>query len=92
MKSRMPILLAGAVLVALCGTANAHGRINVGIDLAVPAYTYVVPPPVYYYAPPRIHYAPRPVYYALPPVYYTPAPWAVRHHRHWNKHWDRRHW
>ena len=92
MKTRMTVLLAGALLVALSGTANANGRINVGIAIGVPGYAYVAPPPVYYYPPPQIYYAPRPVYYA-------PVPWGVRPYRYWDRGWDRsrrfgdrRHW
>lgn len=84
MKTRMAVLLAGALLVALSGSASANGRINVGIGIGVPGYTYVAPPPVYYYSPPQIYYAP-------PPVYYAPVPWAVRHHRDWDRNWNRRH-
>ena len=91
MKSRIAVLLAGALLAGLSGTASANGRINVGIAIGVPGYAYVAPPPVYY--------APPPVYYAPPPVYYAPAPWAVRpfgvwdrgFHRH-PRHWSRGHW
>lgn len=83
MKARTSVLLAGALLVALSGTASAHGRINVGVAIGVPGYAYVAPPPAYYYPTPRIYYAP-------PPVYYAPAPWAVGPYRYWNRGWDRR--
>jgi hypothetical protein len=92
MKTRMTVLLAGALLVALSGTASANGRLNVGIAIGVPGYAYVALPPVYYYPPPRIYYAPRPAYYAPPPVYYAPAPWGVRPYRYWDRGWGRRHW
>ena len=85
MKTRLTVFLAGVLLAALSGTAAADGRINVDVIIGAPGYTYMAPPPVYYYPP--------------APVYYAPAPWAVRHHRDWDRdwhrhhrHWNRRHW
>jgi hypothetical protein len=95
MKTRMTVFLAGALLVALSGSASANGRINFGISIGVPGYAYMAPPPAYYYSPPPVYYAPAPVYYAPPRAYYAPAPWAVGSYRGWDRHprhWNGRHW
>ena len=97
MKNRTIVMLAGALLAAVSGTASANGRISVGIGIGLPAYGYVAPPPVTYapppvtYAPPLVTYAPPPVYYAPPPVYYAPAPWGVRYYGYWGRGWGRHH-
>jgi hypothetical protein len=79
MKTRMTVLLAGAMLLALSGTASANGRVSVGIAFGVPGYAYAAPAPAYYYPPP--------VYYAPPPIYYAPVPWGVRPYGYWGTGW-----
>ena len=81
MKSRLKLLLAGAVLALASGTAAAHGRVSFGVSFGVPvAPVYVAPAPVYV-APAPVYYAPRRVYYA-PRYYYAPRPVVVRY-RYW---------
>jgi len=89
MKNRITVLLIGAALAVLNGTAAAHDRVSFAISIGVPGPAYVAPPVVYYPAPPA-YYAP-PVYYYGPPVYYAPAPWGFAA-RGRGGHYKGRHW
>ena len=88
------LLIGGALLTGLTGTAAARDNVSFSLSFGVPAYTYVAPPPPVYYAPSSYYYDPAPVvYYTRPaPVYYAPA-YSYRyydgprhrhgHHRNW---------
>ena len=85
------LVLAGALLTGLSGTAAARDHVSFSLSFGVPAYTYAPPRPVYYApAPVYYDYASAPAYYdyAPPPVvYYAPPPRVVYygpHHRHWH--------
>jgi hypothetical protein len=82
--------LAAVVSPLILGAQPASARVNVGIDVGIPAIVAPVP----YYAPPPVVYAqPEPVYAAPPPVVYAPGPvvavgggyWAYDSfgHRYW---------
>ena len=85
------VVIGGALLAGLSGTAAARDHVNFSLSFGVPAYTpaytYVAPPqPVYYdYAPPAAYYAPP------PRVYDAPAPGWVYYNGGWHRHY-RRHW
>jgi hypothetical protein len=73
MLKYMKLLVVALVVVmaglSLSGTADAHGRVFVGVGFGGyygPAYPYY--PPAYYYPPPA--------YYYPPAAYVTPAPAA----------------
>jgi hypothetical protein len=68
------LIIGGALLAGISGTAAARDNVSFSLSFGVPAYTYVEPYPSAYYAPSAYYYDP-PVYYAAPPVvYYNPAP------------------
>lgn len=89
----LPAML-GAIAFAVSGAAMA--RVDVGINLGVPAPVYVAPAPVYA-VPPPVYYAPPPP----PPAYVVGGPVVVigwhgnRYwdgHRYWARHdWEARH-
>ena len=90
------VILAGALLAGLSGTAAARDNVSFSIGFGVPAPVYVAPPPPVYYAPAPVYYAPpEPYYYA--PAYYAPAPavvyygagWRHRHGHHGHRHGHR---
>jgi hypothetical protein len=54
------IFVAAALAAGVCGVAQAHTDLNIGVGIGVP--TYVQPAPVYA-PPPPVYVAPRPVYY-----------------------------
>src|SRR5262249_38065959 len=61
------VIIGGALLAGLSGTAAAHDRVNFSLSFGVPAPVYVAPPaPVYYAPPPTVYYTPAPVYYSSP--------------------------
>ncbi|HTH45001.1 MAG TPA: hypothetical protein VL528_07960 [Oxalicibacterium sp.] len=70
------ILAFSAALIAgtsmMLAAAPAMARVDVDVNLGVPAPVYVAPRPVYM--------QPRPVYVAPQPVYYV----KHRHHRRWH--------
>ncbi|MDE1181266.1 PXPV repeat protein [Paraburkholderia sp.] len=73
------LLVAAGLAVGVCGVAQAHTDLNIGLSLGAPAY--VRPAPVYV--------APEPVYYGNPGWdhgYHRDHGW----HRGWD-HGDRRH-
>ena len=89
MKTNWKVLIAGALLAGLSGTAAARDNVSFSIGFGVPAPVYVAPPPPVYYAPAPAYtyYAPPVAYYAPPPpVVYYGAGWGHRyghgHHRH----------
>ena len=83
------MILAGALLAGLSGTAAARDNVSFSIGFGVPAPVYVAPPPPVYYAPAYTYYAPPVAYYAPPPpVVYYGAGWG---HRHGHGHGHRRH-
>jgi hypothetical protein len=90
------LLIGGALLAGLSGTAAARDNVSFSLSFGVPAPVYVAPPaPVYYAPPPRVYYAPPPVaYYPAAPVYYGGPAFAFtirdghryyghRHYRNW---------
>ncbi len=83
------VIVGGAMLAGLSGTAAARPDVNFSLSLGVPAYApyYVAPAPVYYGPPAPVYYAPRPrVYYAPVRAYYGPRYYyghRHHHHRHW---------
>ena len=86
MKTRWKgLIIAGAVLAGLSGTAAARDNVSFSLAFGVPAYTYYAPPPPVYYAPPPpVYYAPAPAYYYGPPavsVYYRDG-WRHNHRHH----------
>jgi hypothetical protein len=90
MRKASLILLAGAALISLSGTAAARTNIDVGISFGYPAPVYVAPPPpVAYYPAPPVYAAPAAVYYA-PPAYYYGPPVVVRD-RGWHRGWRHDH-
>jgi hypothetical protein len=68
-------LVAGTMMLA---AAPAMARVDVDVNLGVPAPVYVAPRPVYV--------QPRPVYVAPQPVYYVKP---HHHHRRWHRDRDR---
>jgi len=89
MKNRLIVILIGAALTALSGSAAAHDRVSFGLSIGVPSPVYLAPPVAYYPVPP-VYYAP-PGYY-MPPGYYAQAPWGFAagfhsgygYHRDWH--------
>lgn len=82
-------LFAGLLLVAaLMFTATpATARVNVDLNIGIPAPVYYVPPqPVYYVQP-------RPVYVQPHPVYVHPRPYYIQrhHHKHHRQHHRHKH-
>ncbi|MDB5902562.1 MAG: hypothetical protein JWM26_1440 [Betaproteobacteria bacterium] len=94
MRKASLILLAGAALIALSGTAAARTNIDVGINFGYPAPVYVAPPPPVAYYPAPV-YAPAPVYVAPAPVYYAPRPYygppVIVRDRGWHRGWRHDH-
>jgi hypothetical protein len=90
------LIVGGAVLAGLSGTAAARDHVNFSLSFGVPAYTYAPPAPAYYgyaaAAPAYYDYAPPVVYYSPPParVYYAPA-WGYRYDHGRHRGWDRHH-
>ena len=85
------LIIGGALLAGLSGTAAARDNVSFSLSFGVPAPVYYSPPPptYYYYSPP-----PPVVYYEPAPVYYTqPAfGFVIRDgHRHGHRHWHRNH-
>ena len=87
------LVIGGALLAGLTGTAAARDNVSFSLSLGVPAYAYAPPPPVYY-APSAYYYAPAPVVYYQPaPVYYSQPAFGFtirdghrhgyRNHRNW---------
>jgi hypothetical protein len=72
------VILAGALLAGLSGTAAARDNVSFSIGFGIPAPVYVAPPP-----PPPVYYRPAPVYYT-PPAYYAPAPAVVYYEPGWS--------
>jgi len=88
MTRKLKVVLIGAALAALSGTAAARDNVSFGFSIGVPAPVYVAPEPAYYYPPP--------VYYG-PPAYYYGHPywgWDARYYHHgWYHHGSHgRHW
>ena len=91
------LIIAGALLAGLTGTAAARDNVSFSLSFGVPAYTYYAPPPPVYYAPPAYYAPPPAVYYNPAPVYYAQPAFGFtvrdghrhgyrhghRHHRHW---------
>jgi hypothetical protein len=92
MKSKRTTLLAAAIgLAALSGTAAAHGNVDFGFYIGVPAPVYTTPRPAYYGPPPRVYYPPAPVYYG-PPAYGVRYGYRDRSERDRRWEHDRRRW
>ena len=81
------LMIGGALLAGLSGTAAARDNVNFSFSFGVPAYSYAPPPPPVYYAPPVVYYAP-----VAPRVYYAPPAWGrtVYVHRGWDRGHPRR--
>jgi hypothetical protein len=98
MKTNWKVLIiGGALLAGLSGTAAARDNVSFSLSFGVPAYTYAPPPPVYYaprayyYAPPPVvYYNPAPVYYSQPAFGFTVRDGHRPGHRQWQGH--NRHW
>lgn len=76
MRIQGKVITAGVFLALMSGTALAHGGVEFGFSIGIPAPVYVAPAPVYS-APPPVYYETSPEgYYVVPPqVYYSaPAP------------------
>ncbi len=91
------LLIAGAALVAVSGTAAANGNIGWSISIGIPGPVYPAPAPVYVpqpaYYPPVAVYPPAPAYYP-PRVVYAPAPYYGGYRwreRAWREHEWREH-
>ena len=82
------LIIGGALLAGLSGTAAARDNVHLSFSFGVPAYSYAPPPPPVYYAPAAAYYAPvAPVVYYAPPawgyaVYGGPGRWDHRDRRH----------
>jgi hypothetical protein len=69
--------------LAIAASSAAMARVDLGVNIGVPAPVYVAPAPVYAPPPPPVYYAPAPVV-AAPGVYIG---W------HGDRYWDgRRYW
>lgn len=68
------LLTAAAMMLA---AAPAMARVDVAVNLGIPAPVYVTPPPPVYYV------QPRPVYVAPQPVYVA-EPYRYRHYHRWH--------
>lgn len=81
------IFVAAALTAGVCGVAQAHTDLSIGLGIGVPMY--VQPAPVY--APAPVYVAPRPVYVEPRPVYYGYRDGYRRwdHDRGWHRGWDR---
>lgn len=93
--STVKSILVGAALIAVSGTAMAHGNVGLSISFGIPAPVAVAP--VYYapqaaiysaypapvYAYPPAVFAPRPVY--VPPYYYGHRPHGHGHGHGWGR-------
>jgi hypothetical protein len=91
--ARVLAVLVGGVAIGASSVAMA--RVDVGINLGVPAPVYVAPQPVYAPPPPPpVVYQPAPVYGA--PVYAAPPALVIGWHgnRYWDgrRYWDRDEW
>ena len=83
------LVIGGALLAGVTGTAAARDSVSFSLSLGVPAYAYAPPPPPVYYAPsacyapaPVVYYEPAPVYYSQPAFGFT-----IRDgHRHGYRH------
>jgi hypothetical protein len=86
--ARVLAILVGGVTIAASGAAMA--RVDLGINLGVPAPVYVAPQPVY--APPP----PPPVVYQPAPYYAAPPALVIGWHgdRYWDgrRYWNRNDW
>jgi hypothetical protein len=71
-------MLAGTSM--MLAAAPAMARVDVDVNLGVPAPVYMTPQPVYV-QPRPVYVAPRPVYVAPQPVYYVRHP---HHHHRWH--------
>lgn len=102
MRIRKQLVLGAALFGLASGTALAHGDIQFGFSIGVPAPVYVdpvpvysAPPQVYYGAPPDGYYVEPPrVYYSVPaPSYYDPGPGvSIRYERAYPEYRERRGW
>ncbi|MGS0892432.1 hypothetical protein ACVBGC_07755 [Burkholderia stagnalis] len=88
---RVASLLTGMTALLVSGAAMA--RVNIGINLGVPAPVYVAPAPVYAPPPPPVVYQPAPVYAPGPAIvigWHGDRYWDG--HRYWGRdEWNRRH-
>jgi len=82
MRHTIKVLLIGAALAALSGTAAARDNVSFGIAIGAPAPVYVAPPPEYYYPPPVYYGAPVYAYYGGYPY----RGWDARFHHHGGYH------
>jgi len=67
--STVKSILVGSALIAVSGTAMAHGNVGFSISFGVPAPVYAAPAPVVV-APAPVYYPPQAVVY---PTYPAPA-------------------
>ena len=93
------LMIGGALLAGLSGTAAARDNVSFSLSFGVPAPVYYAPPPPVYYAPRAYYYAPPPVaYYPPAPVYYAQPAFGFtirdgHHHGHGHGHRHHRgHW
>jgi hypothetical protein len=102
MRMHGKVIAASALFALMSGTALAHGRVEFGFSIGVPAPVYVAPAPVYR-APPPVYYEtspdgyyvapPQVYYYAAPAPYYDPGPGlSIRYRRAYPEYRDRHEW
>ncbi len=87
---RIAIALLASVAGLAATSARADTRVNLGINIGVPAYrssppvVVVAPPPARYYAPPTVVYAPPPprgYWQDVQVKTWVPERWVVRNNR-----------
>ena len=82
MKSLVSIVSLAVGALAIGASTSAMARVDIGVNIGIPAPVYVTPAPVYVAPPPPVIYQPAPVYMAP----------AVVIGWHGDRYWDGRRW
>ncbi len=79
------LLVLGALLAGVSGTAAAHSDIGFSLSFGAPGAVYSAPP-AYVYSDPYYYSYAQP-YYAPPRVYYGDRDWRWHEYREHHGHW-----